>query len=212
MSKYISSSYSPVVFEDSISDIAHAVEQLTDLDRTIPIPKTDGSFIYNRTLYSKLLSSVALLQGQTINDRPLILAETEITSGLIGTIVEKHELQWGLVYNKDDRKRYGKNSKEVSLSNIKKFSSDLILQNITLEVESLQEYLEFVEAELDFLNTLQEMLVPETIKTPKKGPSSIVSKPIEKSELERFKGIAEKMRLLQQSSEKKGEGNPDDLW
>eukprot|EP01129_Flabellula_baltica_P003514 TRINITY_DN13269_c0_g1_i1.p1 TRINITY_DN13269_c0_g1~~TRINITY_DN13269_c0_g1_i1.p1 ORF type:complete len:212 (+),score=38.99 TRINITY_DN13269_c0_g1_i1:47-682(+) len=211
MSKFLSSSYSPVIFVNSVTDIIHAVEYLTDVKRSIPVLRVEDKFIYNRILYSKLLSTIVMLEGNSINNRPLVIAETDITKSLLGKIVEDNTLEWGLVYSNEQRKVNKKNGKEVSLSNVKRFITSVIVENINLEIESLGEYLEFVEAESKFLDSVQEHLAPETVNTAKKQPSTITSKPVDKSELERFKGIAEKMKLFQESKQKE-EVNPDDLW
>eukprot|EP01129_Flabellula_baltica_P002617 TRINITY_DN12425_c0_g1_i1.p1 TRINITY_DN12425_c0_g1~~TRINITY_DN12425_c0_g1_i1.p1 ORF type:complete len:212 (-),score=30.00 TRINITY_DN12425_c0_g1_i1:20-655(-) len=211
MSKYLSSSYNPAVFADSVVDIVHAVEHLTDVERSIPVPRVGDKYVYNRVLYSKLLSTIILLEGNTINTRPAVIAETDITKALLGSIIEDNNLQWGLVYSKEQRKVSGKDSKEVSLSNAKRFIANIIIDSPNLEIDSLGEYLTFVEAESEFLDAIQDALTPEITKAPKKGSSTIMSTPVNKSELERFKGIAEKMRLLQESKTKENV-NPDDLW
>eukprot|EP01129_Flabellula_baltica_P003661 TRINITY_DN13416_c0_g1_i1.p1 TRINITY_DN13416_c0_g1~~TRINITY_DN13416_c0_g1_i1.p1 ORF type:complete len:214 (-),score=38.05 TRINITY_DN13416_c0_g1_i1:120-761(-) len=213
MSKYLSSSHSPVVFVNSVVDIIHSIEYVTDVRRSVPVPRTGDLFVYNKTLYSKLLSTLTNLDNNIINNRPAVIAQTDVMKSLLDPIVERNELEWGLVYSKEERKKNGKNCKEVSLSNVKRFIADIVVDNINLEIDSLEEYLNFVEAETKFLEDVQDALTPETTNSPKKGSSTITSKPVDKSELERFKGIAEKMRmrLLQQSSAKK-EVDPDDLW
>eukprot|EP01129_Flabellula_baltica_P013167 TRINITY_DN6070_c0_g1_i1.p1 TRINITY_DN6070_c0_g1~~TRINITY_DN6070_c0_g1_i1.p1 ORF type:complete len:216 (-),score=34.08 TRINITY_DN6070_c0_g1_i1:395-1042(-) len=155
MSSFLKPKHHPIVLIDELYYFLFSIPEYINIQRKVSIPRIPDSnvYIYSLDLLNSMFHVLACLENSIMRDSCVVFKKNVLTEKLLGTMVERGGLEWGLYYDDKhiDKQKLGK---EVSLKNLQKLYKHVVEYNIEF-TERLSQYINFIEEEKRYLKDVE---------------------------------------------------------